>query len=142
LRVRSCPTKKVTLVITDFVGAIQSQAELLMPGNPVSVDQTVALICTLPRSGRKPLYLASHAAKITDMPLPEARVMLSELREHATRPGFVHAHRWQDGGLVIWDNRATMHRATAFDDINYRRELRRVTTLDLAEFPAVSIAAE
>jgi alpha-ketoglutarate-dependent taurine dioxygenase len=34
------------------------------------------------------------------------------------------------GDLVIWDNRATMHRATPFDDAKYRRELRRVTTLD------------
>jgi alpha-ketoglutarate-dependent 2,4-dichlorophenoxyacetate dioxygenase len=34
---------------------------------------------------------------------------------------------------VIWDNRATMHRARPFDDAKYRRELRRVTTLDLPE---------
>ena len=100
------------------------------------------LIRTLPRSGRKSLYLASHAAAITGIPLPEARVMIRELMDHATQPEFVHAHRWQDNDLVIWDNRATMHRATSFDDVNYKRELRRVTTLDLAEFPAIAVAAE
>jgi alpha-ketoglutarate-dependent 2,4-dichlorophenoxyacetate dioxygenase len=38
---------------------------------------------------------------------------------------------WREGDLVIWDNRATMHRARPFDDARYRRELRRVTTLDI-----------
>ena len=42
------------------------------------------------------------------------------------------------GDLVIWDNRATMHRAKPFDDSRYRRELRRVTTLDIADVPAVA----
>ena len=50
---------------------------------------------------------------------------------HATQREFVHRHRWRDGDFVIWDNLATMHRATAFDDIRHRRELRRVTTLDI-----------
>jgi alpha-ketoglutarate-dependent 2,4-dichlorophenoxyacetate dioxygenase len=43
------------------------------------------------------------------------------------------------GDLVIWDNRATMHRARPFDDARYRRELRRVTTLDIPE-PALAAA--
>ena len=52
--------------------------------------------------------------------------------EHATQPQFVHRYRWRASDLVIWDNRATMHRATPFDDATLRRELRRVTTLDIA----------
>ncbi len=52
------------------------------------------------------------------------------------RPEFVYRHAWRVGDLVIWDNRATMHRARPFDDTRYRRELRRVTTLDL-ESPAL-----
>jgi alpha-ketoglutarate-dependent 2,4-dichlorophenoxyacetate dioxygenase len=51
--------------------------------------------------------------------------------EHATQPPFVYRHAWRVGDLVIWDNRATMHRARPFDDTMYRRELRRVTTLDI-----------
>jgi alpha-ketoglutarate-dependent 2,4-dichlorophenoxyacetate dioxygenase len=89
------------------------------------------LIRTLPRSGRRSLYLASHASRIIDWPLPEGRLLLRELIEHATQPEFVYRHAWHVGDLVIWDNRATMHRARPFDDAHHRRELRRVTTLDL-----------
>ncbi len=97
------------------------------------------LVRTLPRSGRKSLYLASHAAQVMEMPLPEGRLLLWELMQHATQPQFVYSHAWKDGDLVIWDNRATMHRATRFDDMKHRRELRRVTTLDVEQFPAASV---
>jgi len=89
------------------------------------------LIRMLPGSSRKSLYVASHASKIIDWPVPEGRLMLRELIEHATQPQFVYRHVWREGDLVIWDNRATMHRATPFADGRYRRELRRVTTLDV-----------
>lgn len=89
------------------------------------------LVRTIPRSKRRALYLASHASRIVDWPVPEGRLLLRELIEHATQPQFVYRHRWRVGDLVIWDNRCTMHRATPFEDTKYRRELRRVTTLDL-----------
>jgi alpha-ketoglutarate-dependent 2,4-dichlorophenoxyacetate dioxygenase len=89
------------------------------------------LIRTLPRSDRKSLYVASHASRIVDWPVPEGRLLLHELIEHATQRQFVYRHQWRVGDLVIWDNRCTMHRATAFDDGKYKRELRRVTTLDI-----------
>jgi alpha-ketoglutarate-dependent 2,4-dichlorophenoxyacetate dioxygenase len=94
------------------------------------------LIRTLPRSQRKSLYVASHASRIIDWPVPEGRLLLRELMEHATQPQFVYRHVWREGDLVIWDNRATMHRARPFADTRYRRELRRVTTLDI-ESPTV-----
>ncbi len=94
------------------------------------------LIRTVPRSQRKTLYVASHASRILDWPVPEGRLLLRELMEHATQPEFIYRHVWREGDLVIWDNRATMHRARPFDDAKYRRELRRVTTLDI-EPPAV-----
>jgi alpha-ketoglutarate-dependent 2,4-dichlorophenoxyacetate dioxygenase len=89
------------------------------------------LVRTLPRSGRRALYVASHASGIVDWPVPEGRLLLRELIEHATRPEFVYRHAWRVADLVIWDNRATMHRARPFDDARHRRELRRVTTLDI-----------
>jgi alpha-ketoglutarate-dependent 2,4-dichlorophenoxyacetate dioxygenase len=89
------------------------------------------LVRTIPRSKRRSLYLASHASRIVDWPVPEGRLLLRDLIEHATQPRFVYRHHWRVGDLVIWDNRATMHRATPFDDVRYRRELRRVTTLDI-----------
>ena len=97
------------------------------------------LVRTIPRSGRRSLYLASHASRIVDWPVPEGRLLLRELIEHATQRAFVYRHAWRAGDLVIWDNRATMHRACPFDDTTYRRELRRVTTLDVDEpIPAAS----
>lgn len=92
---------------------------------------THPLIRTLPRSNRRALYVASHASRIVDWPVPEGRLLLHDLIEHATQREFVYRHAWRVGDLVIWDNRATMHRATPFDDARHRRELRRVTTLDL-----------
>ncbi|MCP5152746.1 MAG: TauD/TfdA family dioxygenase [Ectothiorhodospiraceae bacterium] len=82
-------------------------------------------------SSRKSLYLASHASRIVGWPLPDGRLLIQDLRDHATQPQLVYKHKWRVGDLVIWDNRTTMHRARPFDDTTVRRELRRVTTLDL-----------
>ena len=97
------------------------------------------VVRTLPRSGRRCLYVASHASRIIGWPVPEGRLLLHDLIEHATQRQFVYRHAWRVGDLVIWDNRATMHRARPFDDGRYRRELRRVTTLDMSE-PALALA--
>ncbi|HEX6078280.1 MAG TPA: TauD/TfdA family dioxygenase [Methylomirabilota bacterium] len=99
------------------------------------------LVRTIPRSGRRSLYLASHASRIVEWPVPEGRLLLRDLIEHATQPRFVYRHQWRVGDLVIWDNRATMHRARPFDDARYRRELRRVTTLDVEQPAAVPVGA-
>ncbi len=74
------------------------------------------LVRTIPRSGRRSLYVASHASRILDWPVPEGRLLLRDLIEHATRPELVYRHAWRVGDLVIWDNRATMHRARPFED--------------------------
>jgi alpha-ketoglutarate-dependent 2,4-dichlorophenoxyacetate dioxygenase len=91
------------------------------------------LVRTIPRSHRRSLYVASHASRIIDWPVPEGRLLLRDLIEHATQGEFVYRHSWRAGDLVIWDNRATMHRARPFDDTKYLRELRRVTTLDIEQ---------
>ena len=79
-----------------------------------------------PVTGRKSLYLSSHAGGIVGWPVPEARIFLQDLAEHATQRQFVHAHEWQIGDLVIWDNRQTMHRARPFPD-EQPRDMRRTT---------------
>jgi len=89
------------------------------------------LVRTNPRTGRRSLYLASHASRIVDWPIAEGRLLLRDLIEHATQPRFVYRHAWRPQDLVIWDNLATMHRGKAYDDLHHRRELRRVTTLDV-----------
>lgn len=89
------------------------------------------VVRTNPRTGRKSLYLASHMSRILGWPVPDGRLLIQELVEHATQPRFVYRHSWRVGDLVIWDNLATMHRGKAYDDSAHKRELRRVTTLDV-----------
>jgi alpha-ketoglutarate-dependent 2,4-dichlorophenoxyacetate dioxygenase len=84
------------------------------------------LVRTHPVTGRKSLYLASHAGGIVGWPVPEARVFLRDLMEHATQRQFVYAHRWQVGDLVMWDNRQVMHRARPFP-AHEPRDMRRTT---------------
>ena len=91
------------------------------------------LVLTNPRNGRRSLYLASHASRILDRPVPDGRLLLRDLMEHATTPSLVYRHAWRTGDFVIWDNRATMHRARPFEDTVHRREMRRVTTLDVGD---------
>jgi len=81
-------------------------------------------------SGRKTLYVASHAMGIVGWPRDEGRALLRELIDFATQPQFVLRVAWGLGDLVIWDNRCTMHRATEFDDISHRRDMRRTTVRD------------
>src|SRR5262245_42662145 len=83
-----------------------------------------------PGSRRKTLYLSAHASHIVGWPVPEGRILLYDLNLHATRPEFVHSHKWQVGDLVIWDNRCTMHRGWPHDN-SHPRDLRRATTLDI-----------
>ena len=85
-----------------------------------------------PGSGRKVLYLASHASHVVGMPLEEGRALLRELIELATRPQFVYRHKWRVGDLLVWDNQQTMHRGTPFDDTKYPRDMRRTTVIEEA----------
>ena len=84
------------------------------------------LVRTHPVTGRKSLYLSSHAGTILGWPVPEARAFLRDLTEHAVQPRFVYVHRWQPFDLVIWDNRQTMHRVRRFDAAQVR-DMRRTT---------------
>ncbi len=84
------------------------------------------LVRTHPSTGRKSLYLASHAGAITGWPVPEARAFLRDLIEHATQRAFVYAHQWKQWDLVVWDNRATMHRARPFPK-DQVRDMHRTT---------------
>ena len=90
------------------------------------------LVHVHPGSGRKVLYLASHASHVVGLPMEEGRALLKELMAFATQPRFVHRHEWRVGDLVIWDNLATMHRGTPFDDTRHARDMRRTTVLEAA----------
>ena len=87
------------------------------------------LVRTHSGSRRKVLWVGVHATHIIEKSVAEGRVLLAELLEHATQREFIYRHKWQAGDLVIWDNRATIHRGKRFD-MTQPRELRRTTTLD------------
>jgi alpha-ketoglutarate-dependent 2,4-dichlorophenoxyacetate dioxygenase len=84
------------------------------------------LVRTHPVHGRKSLYLSSHAGAIQGMSVPEARVLLRDLNEHATQRQFVYVHKWTLHDLVMWDNRQTMHRVRRYDQ-SQPRDMRRAT---------------
>jgi alpha-ketoglutarate-dependent 2,4-dichlorophenoxyacetate dioxygenase len=86
------------------------------------------LVRTHPVTGRKSLFLSSHAGAIEGWTIPEARMFLRDLTEFATQREFVYSHAWRPFDLVMWDNRTTMHRARRFD----RNEVRNVRRTTLA----------
>lgn len=93
------------------------------------------LVRTHPVTGRKSLFLAAHAGAIVGWTIPEARMFLRDLSEHATQHEFVYSHTWRRNDLVMWDNRTTMHRARRFD----MREVRDVRRTTLAgEVPLIA----
>ena len=106
-------------------------------GFPFTEEEQVAfapvrqrLVRTHRKTGRKSLYLSSHAGRILGWEIPEAQLLLRELMEHATQREFVYSHKWKVGDLVMWDNRTVMHRARRYEDEKYPRDLRRTTVTD------------
>jgi alpha-ketoglutarate-dependent 2,4-dichlorophenoxyacetate dioxygenase len=87
------------------------------------------LVHVHPGSGRKVLYPSVHIDRVSGMSVPEGRLLVADLLEHATQPKFVYTHRWRTGDYVMWDNRATLHRGRRYD-LAQRRDLRRTTTLE------------
>lgn len=88
-----------------------------------------------PVTGRKSLFLSSHAGFIEGWTIPESRMFLRDLIEFATQPRFVYSHAWRPRDLVVWDNRVTMHRGRRFDpsearDVRQTRLAGDVATIE------------
>jgi alpha-ketoglutarate-dependent 2,4-dichlorophenoxyacetate dioxygenase len=116
-----------------FLDYSDEEKELFKP-----VRQT--LVRVHPVTGRKSLYLSSHAGTILGMPTPEARIVLRDLTEHATQPRFVYIHKWKRNDLVMWDNRQTMHRGRRYDE-SQPRDVRRTTVAGDAPTVVQDVAA-
>ncbi|MBI3249234.1 MAG: TauD/TfdA family dioxygenase [Deltaproteobacteria bacterium] len=110
---------------TGFTNFTEAERTNLPP-----VPQVV--VRTIPETGRKSLYIASHVGRILGMPEEESRTLIDELLAHATQRQFVYTHRWRVHDLVMWDNRCTMHRGTDFDDLRWVRDMHRATVADIA----------
>jgi alpha-ketoglutarate-dependent 2,4-dichlorophenoxyacetate dioxygenase len=85
------------------------------------------LVHVHPGSGRKALYIAAHTRDIVGLPRDEGRALLKELIEFATQPKYVFAVTYKPGDMAIWDNLCSMHRGGDFEDVKYRRDMRRTT---------------
>jgi alpha-ketoglutarate-dependent 2,4-dichlorophenoxyacetate dioxygenase len=124
-------------IVADLTGEHHALYSRSLLGNEYTEDEWALmppaqwpLVRTHPVTGRKNLFTPIHISRIAGMSVPESRMLVNELIEHATQPQFVYRHRWQPGDLVMWDNRCTLHRGRRFD-LTARRELRRTTTMEI-----------
>ncbi len=85
------------------------------------------LVRVHPETGRKTIYAGSHAESIEGMPQEDSRALIDRLNEHATQPRFTYRHKWRVGDMILWDNRAALHRGLAFDAAVQKRRLHRTT---------------
>jgi alpha-ketoglutarate-dependent 2,4-dichlorophenoxyacetate dioxygenase len=85
------------------------------------------------------LYLGAHARSIDGMTEAESRALIDRLMAHATEDRFIYSHRWTPGDLLIWDNRAVLHRATPFASTTERRHMVRTTVA--GQGPTIAAAA-
>ena len=100
--------------------------------NIVSSEERAALppqcwrmVWANPVNGRSALYIASHAYAIEGMEQSAAQKLIAELMEAATAPGLSYEHSWRKGDVVMWDNRAMLHRGRPWD---YSKERSMVRT--------------
>ena len=80
-------------------------------------------------TNRKTIFLSSHIGKIKNWIRPDSMCFIDDLIEYATQLKFKYVHEWSKNDLIIWDNRQTMHRARAYDDLKENRDMRRTTVL-------------
>lgn len=98
-------------------------------------DVVHPVVRTHPVTGRLSLYVGQDIVKqINDLPEEEAEALLAELNRHAISEEFTYRHKWQQGDLIIWDNRCTMHCATPYEDTRYRRIMHRTTVAGTRPF--------
>ena len=87
------------------------------------------IVRTHPETGRKAIFLGDHAESIEGMDYDEGRALIEELNVIITPPSRVYSHAWSTRQCMVWDNRCTLHRATAFDEARLKRVMRRCTIL-------------
>ena len=100
---------------------------LVTPERRATPPVRQAMVRSNPVNGRKALYTGGHAGKIEDMNEEESDALLARLLDHTTQQDFVYAHKWTVRDIVIWDNRAVLHRGRPWNDLAHKRTLHRTT---------------
>jgi taurine dioxygenase len=91
-----------------------------------------------PETGRQALLLGRRRnAYVLGLPLSDSDALLDALWAHATQPSLVFRQQWRVGDLLLWDNRATLHRRDAFDPTS-RRRMHRTQIRGAVPVPAVA----
>jgi alpha-ketoglutarate-dependent 2,4-dichlorophenoxyacetate dioxygenase len=106
---------------TVSTGALTAEMAAELPG------AWQAMLRVNPVNGRKAVYAGAHASHVIGWPREPGRAFIAWLNEFATQPQFRYSHAWRAGDLVVWDNRAVLHRATAYDTARHQRLMQRTT---------------
>ena len=77
--------------------------------------------------GSKSLYLGAHCASVVGMSEADGRALIDELMRFATQPQFIYSHPWSPHDMILWDNRAVLHRATPYASTTEARLMVRTT---------------
>ena len=85
------------------------------------------MVREIAETGKKALYVGSHAGAIVGMADAEARALIDELLAFATQPQYVYMHQWREDDAVMWDNRAVVHRGRPFARDTHPRVMIRTT---------------
>ena len=102
-------------------GAVNAEQEQALPPVPQALVRRNSV------NGRKAMVLGSHIGAIDGMADDEAQALIDELTAIATQPAFTYRHVWRNDDLVMWDNRAVLHRGHPYDEVRERRLLVRTT---------------
>ena len=86
-----------------------------------------------PVNRRRAVYVGAHVRRVVGLPEDEGVSLIREMNTHATQERYVYSHEWRAGDLIVWDNRATLHRATPYDAAKYKRLLQRATVAGNAD---------
>lgn len=151
---RTCPPVGADSLVADMYGAYEAMPdslksrlegkmaihdrnyhyELLYPERPPLTPEQIAqvppvehpCIVSHPVTGRKAVYIVDHfVSRIGDLNEDESQKLVKEVIEFVTQPQFVYRHKWQEGDVILWDDRCTLHTATEYEYDKYDRLLYR-----------------
>ena len=115
----------------------QITADLASPEERAALPpQCWRMVWKNPTHGRGAIYLASHAYAVEGMEAAAGKKLIDELMQGATAPGTSYLHQWHSGDVVMWDNRATMHRGRPWPAHEARLMVR--TTISATEADGVA----
>ena len=105
---------------------VNEAAQSIIDKNP-PVEHPV--VWTIPETGKKSLFVASHASHVVGWPRRKGEEFINELMAYCTEPKFRYTHHWRPNDVILWDNRACLHRGRPWDSGKYKRIMRRATVV-------------